>query len=116
MKINRFRQILKEELENYKKLHYIGNCIEADDIEFCPLFSSAAEMAYYVGDPDNGDYGNSIEITKQHFDKISNNIPSEIDLKDAMYFYIEDKNSTNYNNARYFYILDNNGIHWFFER
>lgn len=114
--LNEIKNYLLKENEHSGKLKYIGNCVEADDIQFCPLFSSGAEMAHWVGDPDNNDYGESIEITeKQFFDNVEL-IPNNINTENAQYFYIEDKLNTTYQNAKYFYIYDDNGIHWFFER
>lgn len=52
---------------------YLGSCVEVGDDNSCnyinDIFSDATEMAYYVGDPDDDDFGQSEEISRNEFFK-----------------------------------------------
>jgi len=51
---------------------YIGSCVDVGEntgSTICDYFGDATEMAEWVGNPDEGDEGNSKEISKQEFYK-----------------------------------------------
>ena len=56
-----------------KENQYIGSCVEVGDDNSCnyinDIFSDATEMAYYVGNPDDDDFGQSEEISRDEFFK-----------------------------------------------
>jgi hypothetical protein len=51
---------------------YIGSCVDVggeSGKEICNLFPNASDMSRYVGNPDEGDEGQSKELSKQEFHK-----------------------------------------------
>ncbi len=94
-----------------KESQYLGSCVEVGDNNSCNyinnIFSDATEMAYYVGDPDWDDFGQSEEITKEEFFK---NVDVSIVKNkqyngDVSFYYIPD--------LKIYYIYNfDNGIHY----
>jgi len=105
--INNFKKSIKEN-------QYLGSCVEVGDSKSCNyinnIFSDATEMAYYVGDPDNNDYGESQQITKEEFFKnIDNSLVKQTQLDGYVeFYYIPELN------IYYIYNFDK-GIHYFFK-
>ena len=62
--MNKLKNILLQE-------RYIGSCVDigGDEAEICDFFPDATDMAKWVGNPDEGDEGNSKELSKQEFYK-----------------------------------------------
>jgi hypothetical protein len=54
-----------------RESRYLGSCVEVGDDNshniINGIFSDATEMAYYVGDPDDDDYGQSEKLTEEEF-------------------------------------------------
>ena len=97
-----------------KENRYLGSCVEVGDDNSCnyinDIFSDATEMAYYVGDPDEGDFGQSDEITKEEFFKtVDVSIVKKKQYKgDVGFYYIP--------SLKIYYIYNfDNGIHYFYE-
>ena len=86
------RRILREEL--IKESQYLGSCVEVGDEDsynyINRIFSDATEMAYYVGNPDEDDPGQSERISKKEFfSKIEKETIKKKVLKgEVEYFYI----------------------------
>lgn len=99
--------------ESLNEASYLGSCVEVGDEDVGNLindiFSDATEMAYYIGDPDEGDIGQSKEINKIKFFK---NIPSSLVNSrilrgDVQFYYIPD--------LEIYYIYADDGIHHFYK-
>lgn len=93
---------------------YLGSCVQVGDKNsFClinDIFSDATEMAYYVGNPDEEDYGQSEKITrKDFFDNINRSEVKKKFLKgDAQFFYIP--------NLSIYYIYNSDqDVHYFYK-
>jgi hypothetical protein len=93
---------------------YIGSCVEVGDANSCnyinKIFSDATDMAYYVGDPDNDDFGQSKEIPKEEFFENVDikNIKNKQLKGDVGFYYIP--------NLKIYYIYNfDNGIHYFYK-
>ena len=91
---------------------YLGSCVEVGDDNSCnyinDIFSDATEMAYYVGDPDYNDFGESEEISRNEFFKnIDISVVERKVLKGKVgYYYIP--------NLKIYYIYNfDDGIHYF---
>ena len=94
---------------------YLGSCIEVGDDEsecfITKLFSDATQMAYYVGNPDEGDEERSIEIFEdEFFENIKKELVHKKYLKgDATFHYIPDLDV-------YFIYNSDQDVHYFYER
>lgn len=94
---------------------YLGSCVEVGDDNshnyINSIFSDATEMAYYVGDPDNDDFGQSTKITKEDFlNSINRNTIDENHMKGDVGYYHIPKLS-----IHYIYNFDD-GIHHFYRK
>jgi len=97
-----------------KENRYLGSCVEVGDDNSCnyinDIFSDATEMAGYVGDPDNDDFGQSEEITQDEFFKnVEESTVINTQLEgDVGFYYIP--------NLKMYYIYNfDDGIHYFYE-
>lgn len=94
---------------------YLGSCVEVGDEEsecfITKLFSDATQMAYYVGNPDEGDEGRSIEIFEdEFFENIKKELVHKKYLKgDVTFHYIPDLDV-------YFIYNEDQDMHYFYER
>lgn len=94
---------------------YLGSCVEVgDDDNECfinNIFSDATQMAYYVGNPDEGDEGKSIEIFEdEFFENIKKESVHKKYLKGEVTFhYIPDLDV-------YFIYNSDQDVHYFYER
>lgn len=93
---------------------YLGSCVEVGDDNSCnyinDIFSDATEMAYYVGNPDDEDFGQSEEISREEFLKnIDISVVKTKKLKgDVGFYYIP--------NLKMYYIYNfDDGIHYFYK-
>lgn len=111
---------LQEQISRIKSMmnvneNYIGSCVDVGSeyrINIInDIFSDATEMAYYVGDPDNDDWGLSVEIPKNSFFGIfDKKFVDKKQLKnDVSFFYIPNLN------MYYIYNFDD-GIHYFYKK
>jgi len=97
-----------------KENQYLGSCIEVGDDNsynyINDIFSDATEMAYYVGDPDNDDFGQSEEISRDEFFKnIYISVVKRKILKGEVGFYYIP-------NLKIYYIYNfDDGIHYFYK-
>lgn len=111
---------LYEEIKKIKNMmniihesYYLGDCTDVgngEDKFINDIFSDATTMAYYVGNPDEDDWGKSIKITKdEFFSHIDKKIVKRKILKGGIeYCYVPDLNI--------YYIYNyNNDIHYFFK-
>ena len=97
-----------------KENTYLGSCVEVGDDNSCnyinDIFSDATEMAYYVGNPDDDDFGKSEEISREEFLKnIDISVVKPKKLKgDVGFYYIP--------NLKMYYIYNfDDGIHYFYQ-
>lgn len=94
---------------------YLGSCVEVgDDESECfinRIFADATQMAYYVGNPDEGDEGRSIEILEdEFFENIKKEFVHKKYLRGKVTFhYIPDLDI-------YFIYNSNQDIHYFYSR
>ena len=92
---------------------YLGSCVEVGDEDshnfINGIFCDATEMAYYVGNPDEDEWGKSIEISKKEFfDKIDKDWVNKKQLKgDVVFYYIPDLDI-------YFIYNSDKDIHYFY--
>lgn len=114
-KINEIRQLIdtfKKNLINENQ--YLGSCVEVGDADSCNhinnIFSDATEMAYYVGDPDDNDFGQSEEISREEFfKKINSVVVNKKNLGTEVGFYYIPR-------LKIYYIYNfDTGIHYFYK-
>ena len=109
---------MKDPLKLFRKYlinesQFLGSCIEVgnrNSTNFInSIFSDATEMAYYVGDPDSGDFGQSEEISRnEFFENIDIAAVKRSQLKGEVGFYFIP-------NLKIFYIYNfDTGIHYFY--
>ena len=97
-----------------KENQYLGSCVEVGDDNSCnyinDIFSDATEMAYYVGDPDDNDFGESEEISRDEFFKnIDTSVVEHKVLNGKVGFYYIP-------NLKIYYIYNfDDGIHYFYK-
>jgi hypothetical protein len=93
---------------------YLGSCVEVGDEDSHNLinriFSDATEMAYYVGNPDEDEWGKSEKISKKEFfNKINKDYVKKKQLKgQVVFYYIPDLD------IYYIYNFDKD-IHYFYK-
>ncbi len=92
---------------------YLGSCVDVGDEDnhnlICDIFSDATEMAYYVGNPDEDEWGKSKKISKKKFfNKIDKDSVNEKQLEgEVAFYYIPDLS------IYYIYNFDKD-IHYFY--
>jgi len=100
------------------KAKYIGSCVDVgsdNDSPVCDIFPDATTMAMYVGNPDEGDPGESKELSRDEFMNLVD-IPTRI-LSDNVSFHYISKGGISPNNASIFFIYnEDEDIHYFFRK
>ena len=113
---------LKYILENLtQSLKYIGNCVDVayGRNKICKIFPDATTMAKYVGNPDEDNWGDGEEITKDEFLSLIDikQIPKQALVGESRYFYIDPYGDLTLNTAKYFFMYNiEQDIHYFFEK
>ncbi len=93
---------------------YLGSCVEVGDEDshnfINQIFYDATQMAYYVGNPDEDEWGRSVEISKKEFfNKIDKEFVNKKQLKgDVVFYYIPDLDI-------YFIYNSDKDIHYFYK-